>query len=270
MKIYDCFVFNDENHVLEIRLNELNKHVDYFVIIEFGENHQGGKKGKLINEDILKKFNKKIRYFYFEKFNKDFSAWDRENFQRNQIKHGILDASPEDIIIISDVDEIPILDSIDLSKIGDWVYAFSQLHSIYKLNLYRQEKWWIGTKLCLKKNLKSPQWLRTLKVNKKYHPLRIDKLFSNTYYKNFKIINNGGWHLAWLKKPNQIIKKINSFAHTELKEKFKKESFIKKCIDNKKVFFNETEKLSFVEKNIFLPNYISKNIQKYSEWILKE
>ena len=49
MKIYDCFLFNDENHILEIRLNELNKYVDYFVIVEFGQNHQGKIKGQKIN-----------------------------------------------------------------------------------------------------------------------------------------------------------------------------------------------------------------------------
>ena len=45
MKIFDCFTFNDENEILEIRLNELNKYVDYFVYVESGENHQGRIKG---------------------------------------------------------------------------------------------------------------------------------------------------------------------------------------------------------------------------------
>ena len=64
MKIFDCFTFNDENHVLDIRLNELNKFVDFFVIIEFGENHQGQHKGQKIDLKLLQKFKKKIKYFY--------------------------------------------------------------------------------------------------------------------------------------------------------------------------------------------------------------
>jgi len=59
MKIYDCFLFNDENHILEIRLNILNKFVDYFVIIEFRETHQGTKKKQKINFKILNKYKKK-------------------------------------------------------------------------------------------------------------------------------------------------------------------------------------------------------------------
>tara|TARA_A100001388_G_scaffold195509_1_gene147494 strand:+ start:293 stop:469 length:177 start_codon:yes stop_codon:yes gene_type:complete len=55
MKIFDCFTFNDENSIFEIRLNEMSKYVDFFVIIEFGENHQGKKKVKKINEKIFKK-----------------------------------------------------------------------------------------------------------------------------------------------------------------------------------------------------------------------
>ena len=166
MKIYDCFTFNDENHILNIRLNELDKFVDFFIIIEFGENHQGKKKGQKIDLKLLEKFKEKIKYFYIEKFNSNFNSWEKENFQRNQITKGLIDSKNEDIIMISDVDEIPNLEKIDFSKINEYVYAFSQIHSMYKLNLIRDDDW-IGTKLCKKKVLISPQWLRALKVKKK-------------------------------------------------------------------------------------------------------
>ena len=271
MKIYDCFLFNDENHILEIRLNELNKFVDYFVIVEFGQTHQGSKKGQLIDQKILKKFEKKIRYFYFESFEENLGVWERDSHQRNQISKGIEDASQNDVIIISDIDEIPSLSLVDFSKINDFVYAFSQLHSMYKLNLYRENRWWIGSKLCLKKNLISPQWLRVLKVNKKYSIFRIDKLFSKTYYRKFKVIENGGWHLAWLKNADQIIKKINSYTHTEFNiEKYNQKNYIQQCIDKKTVFFDENEKLYFKKENLILPNYVNKNLDRYAEWILTE
>ena len=63
MKIFDCFTFNDENHILDIRLNELDKYVDFFIIIEFGQNHQGHHKGKKINDKLLEKFKKKNKIF---------------------------------------------------------------------------------------------------------------------------------------------------------------------------------------------------------------
>lgn len=270
MKIFDCFLFNDENHILEIRINELIHQVDYFVIVEFGENHQGKKKGQCIDQNILKKFKEKIRYYYFEKFEDKLSVWEKENYQRNKINEGLRDAKPSDIIIISDVDEIPILDKVNFSEIGNKVIAFSQLNSIYKLNLFRENKDWIGSKLCLKKNLRSPQWLRALKVSKKYSFLRIDKFFSNTYYNNFNIIENGGWHFAWLRTADQIIEKINAYAHTEFNiPKNNDKDYIEKCIQKKIVFFDNSEKLTFKEfEKLSLPKYVLNNLDKYSKWIL--
>ena len=64
MKIFDCFTYYDEDLVLDIRLNTLNKYVDKFVIIEAGEDHQGNKKGKNFKIDDFKKFKSKI-YIYF-------------------------------------------------------------------------------------------------------------------------------------------------------------------------------------------------------------
>ena len=62
IKIYDCFLFNGENLVLEIRLNQLSKFIDYFIIVEFGETHSGIKKKSSINKNIIKKFKDKIQF----------------------------------------------------------------------------------------------------------------------------------------------------------------------------------------------------------------
>ena len=270
MKIFDCFTFNDENHILDIRLNELNEYVDFFIIVEFGQNHQGLNKGKKINEKLLDKFKKKIKYFYFDKFEPNLSAWERENFQRNQINKGLDDAKNEDIVIISDVDEIPNLKEIDFSKIDKHVYAFSQVHSMYKLNLIRNEKW-VGTKLCKKEILKSPQWLRSLKVHKKYSFLRFDKYFSKTYYNKFKLIKNGGWHIAWLRKPEEVINKVNAYAHTEHNiPKFNDKNYIQECIKKNISFIDNDDKLSLKKELNFLPKYIINNIDQFKEWIKKE
>ena len=133
MKIFDCFTFNDENHILDIRLNELDEYVDFFVIVEFGQNHQGENKGKKIDEKLLNKFKKKIKYFYIEKFNPNLNSWERESFQRNCISKGLIESNDDDIIIISDIDEIPNLKRINFSKINKYVYAFSQIHTCINL-----------------------------------------------------------------------------------------------------------------------------------------
>ncbi len=268
MKIFDCFTYFDESELLEIRLNELNKFVDYFVIIESGETHQGGKKTKNINNNLLKKFGKKIRYYYIKKFKKNQSSWTNENYQRNCISKGLYDAKNEDIIIISDIDEIPNLKNINFKKIKNTIFAFRQLHSMYKFNLLRKDKW-LGTKLCSFNKLISPQWLRSLKVHKKYSKIRIDKIFSKSYVSNFKIIENGGWHFGWLKKSKLIKKKLESYAHSEHNTKeLKNIKSIDFCIKNKINFFDYNEKL-FIKKNIFyLPEYIRKNKKKFKKFIL--
>lgn len=269
MKIFDCFIFNDENDILEIRLNELDIFVDFFIIVEFGENHQGNFKGKKINQRILENFKKKVRYFYYEKFDL-IDSWKRESFQRNKVLEGLKDASKDDIIMISDVDEIPKLEKFNFYDVDDIVFAFSQDHSMYKLNLTRKNKW-IGTKLCKKKIFKSPQWLRSLKVHKNYPFYRIDKYFSNTYYSKFKIIKDGGWHFGWLKTPSEIIDKIKSYAHTEHNiPKYRDIKYIENCIEKKISFLDQNDNLNLNNEINYLPKYIMSNIGKFEKWLGKK
>ena len=270
MKIYDCIIFNGENRILEIRLNELNKFVDYFVILEFCETFTGIEKKQSIDHDLFKKFENKIRYYFISKKISEMDPWKREGIQRNQLTMGIFDSKPDDIIMISDVDEIPNLKTINFNRIGDCVYAFSLSHSMYKLNLLRQPKW-IGTKLCKKKKFKSPQWLRSLKVHKKYNIFRIDKIFSRTYYSKFKILENSGWHFGWLMKPNEIVKKINSYSHTEHNiPLYNDSSYIEKCINNQINFLDKNDILVLNNSIEELPDYVKNNQKKFDEWIVKK
>mgnify|MGYP001162258588 CR=1 FL=1 len=266
MNIYDCFTFNDENEILEIRLNELDKYVDYFVIVESGETHRGKKKNKKISDSIIKKFKSKVRYFYIKGFDENLSPWQRENFQRNYIKNGLHDANEEDIVIISDADEIPNLKKFDFKKVENFIFGFLQVHTMYKFNLIREFNW-VGSKLCKFKKLKSPQWLRNLKTHKKYNRLRIDKYFSSTYDFNFKLVENGGWHFGWIKNSDEIIKKIESFAHAEFDNSAIKDSkFINKCILNNINFLNTNQKLIH-DGNLDLPSFILENKKKYKNFL---
>ncbi len=266
MKIYDCFTFNDENHLLEIRLNELNNYVDYFIIIEFGQTHQGTAKPKNIDAKILNKFSNKVRYYFVEQFENINQPHGRDQFQRNYVLKGLFDADNEDVIIVSDIDEIPDFRNFDIKKVNDNIIAFSQFHFMYKLNLLMKEKW-IGSKLCKFKKLKSPQWLRSLRTNKKYSLFRIDKLISPRYVMNFKIVEKGGWHFGWLRKTSSIIKKLESYAHSEHNtDYYKNESFIEKCINEKKNFFNKKEILEMVSLSE-LPEHIQSNSDKFKKWL---
>ena len=209
MAIYDCFQYFNEDHIVDLRFNILDKFVDYFVISESTKNHQG--KTKKINFNIKKfsKFENKIIFItadYKDKIDFDNHTGGEspvEQHQRNSLMEGIKQASSEDLILLSDSDEIP--DLTKLSKIDKKkkFIAFSQKMFMYKLNLQNlDESNWIGTRMAKKKNIRSMQELRNLKF-KNYPFWRLDKLDQQ--------IINGGWHFSYMHTPSQILNKIKSF-----------------------------------------------------------
>tara|TARA_B100000945_G_C20404497_1_gene609249 strand:+ start:1160 stop:2056 length:897 start_codon:yes stop_codon:yes gene_type:complete len=295
MKIFDCFMFYDEEMILDFRLNYLNDYVDKFVIIESLYTHSG-KKRKLIFD--IKKYNKfKDKIFYkvleeepsdlfkiHEKDNYDkknskyiLNALKRENFQRNYITTGIQNASPEDIIIISDVDEIPNIEENNLKNINNKIILFNQKFFYYKFNLKLQSFNWYGSKACRKLNLISPQWLRNIK-SKKYPFWRLDTFFSKTKYQNILLIKNGGWHFSNMKSAEEIDKKMSTYLHhREYDLNPIGAEKIKEIIQNKKAIYNlradmKTDKFNNRQDLVItdldeLPVYIQKNLEKYKDWI---
>ena len=107
MKVYDCFSYWDEDFLLDIRLNILNEYVDYFVIVEGNKTWQNNFKKLKFNINNFAKFEKKIIYVPVEDMPDGDNPYLRENFQRNCISRGIKNAEEDDLIIISDLDEIP-------------------------------------------------------------------------------------------------------------------------------------------------------------------
>tara|TARA_Y100000590_G_scaffold161779_1_gene185470 strand:+ start:4112 stop:4918 length:807 start_codon:yes stop_codon:yes gene_type:complete len=267
MAIFDCFQYFNEDHIVDLRFNTLDEFVDTFVIVESTVNHQG--KPKKLHFDIgkYKKFKNKINYIVVddtpESIKKPHEGGESlvEQHQRNSIMKGLKNCSDDDLIILSDVDEIP-----DLNKLNEFnrnKYAvFSQKMFMYKLNLLNlNENNWHGSKICLKKNFKSPQWLRNLKF-KKYPFWRIDKV------KNLQIIKNGGWHFAYLQSPENISKKIKSFAHGEFNTAdTSDEENIKLKIEKEEDIFDRGYKIKKVEIDSSFPKYIFKNKEKLKKWI---
>ena len=114
MRLFDCFMYNNENLILELRLNTLDKFVHKFVIVESAFDHQGNKKKLKFNINKFKKFKKKIIYLKLNKFPKGLSDWGRENYNRNYISKGIIEAGSDDYIMISDIDEIPRIHNMNI------------------------------------------------------------------------------------------------------------------------------------------------------------
>ena len=295
MKIFDCFMYFDEDLILDLRLNYLDQFVDYFIIVESIFNHNGNKRKALFDIKKFRKFEKKIIYLLIDhnvdellNINNDkntddilgleiINALKRENYQRNFITNGLTDAKDEDWIIISDLDEIPNLEVNKLRENKCKIVFFRQLMIYYKFNLFLNKFPWIGSKACKKKDLKSPQWLRNIK-DRNYPWWRIDTLFSNTKYSNIKIFGNGGWHFSNIKTPEKIEKKLKSYLHhTEYeinpvgKEKIAKLIKQKKTVYNLKVDsrvnkFSEGNTLEKLDFNL-LPKYIRDNLDNFADWI---
>ncbi len=295
MKIFDCFMFFDENVILDVRLNILNQFVDYFVIVESRYNHNGREKNLNFDINKYKNFKDKIIYVIHENVPKEikrinnhdsdheknakyiFNAAFRENDQRNSIINGLNKAGEDDIILISDVDEIPNLKNVKFQEIKEKLIFFKQEMFYYKFNLKLPNLNWIGTKSCKKKYLKTPQWLRNIK-DRKYPFYRLDTIFSDNKYSDIKFVSDGGWHFTNIKTAEQIRYKLKSYLHhREFEVKPIPLDEINRLITDKKAIYdlkldkrdqkigsgNKLEKYD-IDK---LPNYIRENLNKYKDWI---
>ena len=296
MNIYDCFMYFDEDLLLDLRFNSLNDYVHKFVITEAIYTHNGNKKKLRFDINNFKKFKDKIQYIVVDtqppnilQVNSDDSlekkgqklilnGYARDNYQRNKLVDGIIEAEDNDIIIISDLDEIPNLKNLNFNSIENKIIQFKQKMFYYKLNLYYPEFNWFGSKACKKKNLISPQWLRNIK-SKKYSKFRLDLIFNKRKYSDIYYVLDGGWHFTCIRTPEDLEYKFLNFAHHyEFEQSGLDVKKLKKLILEKKIMYDHkldqanTEKwggksklktISISE----LPSYIGQNIEKYSGWL---
>ena len=261
MKIFDCFLYSNEDLILDVRLNTLSDYVSRFVIVEANKDHQGKEKKLNFNINNFQKFKNKITYLVVDDFPKNLTNWQRENYQRNFISNGLHDVQEDDYIIISDVDEIPNLENINSIKKNRYS-VFEQKMHYYKFNLLNiTNPNWYGSRICKKKYLKSPQWLRDQKIKKKY--------FFNFMRINWNIVKNGGWHFSFLLSPDDIKYKIESFAHSEFNNsKFNNIDKIRSSIENNYDLFDRNLEYKKVAIDSSYPKYILENKDKFKDWII--
>ncbi len=295
MKIFDCFMYFDEDVVLDLRMNVLDEHIDYFVIVESTFTHKGDARKLKFNIEKFPNFKDKIIYLVYDNEPKNIkkisndenetnksikyilNAAYRENGQRNFISEGLKRAQPDDLILISDVDEIPNLMNFDFKNFKEKILIFKQDMFYYKFNLRLPNLIWSGTKGCKKKDLLNPQWLRNIK-DRKYSFYRLDTFFSKTKYINIKLINNGGWHFSNLKTAKEIEYKLKSYLHhrefdanpissDKINEIMKnKIAIYDLTLDKRERKFGEGKKLEKCKIDI-LPKYLNENQTIYKEWL---
>jgi len=292
MKIVDSFMFFDENMMLDLRLNILNKYVSKFIICEATYNHKGEE--KKLNFDIknFKKFKSKIEYVILDEKPHNLkrlmpeetedkkkskildNALIRENFQRNYINNLLMNCEENDLILINDLDEIPNLENFEYQK---KITVFQQMMLYFKFDLMYPNMLWTGSKICKKKHFKNPQWLRNIKT-RKYPLWRLDLLFSQKKYNNIQIIKNGGWHFTNIKTAESIHHKMKNFLHHyEYEQSGLGITDIKNLINKKKALYNYgvdqrkekwSSNIDLVKVNLdLLPKYIIDNKKKFEDWL---
>jgi len=295
MNIYDCFMYYDEDLLLDIRLNVLDKYVKKFVITEATYTHNGSRKKLNFNIQNFSKFKDKIEYIIVDQQPPDIkkisnndsakvseeklilNGMARDYFQRECLKKGLRNLDKDDLVIISDLDEIPKLENLKINEIKNNIIIFRQKMFYYKLNLLYDEFIWAGSKAVKYKNFISPQWLRNIK-SKKYPFWRLDVLFSKKKYSNLHYIDDGGWHFTCIRTPEDLEKKLLNFAHHyEFEQSGLKITDLQKLIKEKRVMYDHSVDQTGYKwsgKSILktininqLPIYIGNNTAKFKEWL---
>ena len=275
MKIYDCITYCGEDLLLKIRLETLYNQVDKFIIVEANKYFNGDKKPKFFNIKKFQKYESKIDFYYVEDLPKhNGENLQYENFIKNQIKRGLKNLDPDDIVLFSDVDEIPNLKNNKFKEFDSAVFLTNMYYYKFNLLVYEGLKWsnkWPGTRSCKFKFFKTAQNTRNFRV-KNIPRWRIDQKIKRY------IIKDGGWHFSFLMNSKDISSKIMRFSH-EVKHVKKDSNYSLdklaniKNIENRIInlvdpYERQEIKLRKVKIDDSFPNYIYNNKEKLLDYIV--
>jgi beta-1,4-mannosyl-glycoprotein beta-1,4-N-acetylglucosaminyltransferase len=272
-KVYDCFPFYNELELLKIRLHELDKEVDFFVLVEATKTFQNKEKELFFeqNKQLFKSFLHKIIHVIINDMPEESGHFSREAHQRNSIMRGLVHAKQDDLILIGDVDEIPKKEVIahikkEFKKDNRFVlgckYYWGYLNK-WAQKIPRFRKW-------DKTNPKTPEWPGTIVVTyedlKKNSPAQLREVRKRD--RSYQVKWDAGWHFSWQGGIEGIIDKVESYSHSEYNNAHKKDrETIKKSLENKTPFLKDgSDQGTFVPIDESFPDYVRKN-QAYYERI---
>jgi beta-1,4-mannosyl-glycoprotein beta-1,4-N-acetylglucosaminyltransferase len=281
--VYDCFCYFNEDMLLELRLETLWEHVDWFVISEASYSHAGVARQTQFDIKRFDKYASKIRYIRLDQRPEgpnDF--WKNENFIRNNLTKGLFDAQPNDLILISDLDEIPNPEKIKEYQPRYLRGDFDQRYYSYFLNNY-----WLGDvdeKGILKPN--SNIW-RGSKITtyrhfmdffkgnatsvRSYKSSGIWRSIKRAWFRQFNVqlLKNGGWHFTWVFTMENLVKKIENTAHQEYnKKEYKEPIYIERMIRAGKDFHKPNSRYQAQLLDHQFPEYLVQHADKFREFLL--
>lgn len=281
-RVFDVFPFFNEIDLLEIRLNELDSVVDFFVITEASTTFSGLEKPFYF--ELFRKrfehFSSKILYQKIENVPDGLSPFERDWFQRDAAKSFLEDyILPDDFIVYGDVDEIPKAESI--------TYAQTQLSSTFQIchcamDLYyyylnlREDSGTLLSYMGEYPRIKNKKWIGTTISKWGFASGFTLTQLRNPEHKSYGIrIDDAGWHFSYVggfktEPPiDRIVRKIQSAAHQELNNDKVLRKVEKRLLRNKDVFGRRRSKFSRVQNLTFLPTYVLQNLVKFEHLVLE-
>jgi hypothetical protein len=267
MKVYDCFTFFNELDLLEIRLQELYDVVDYFVIAESNMSHSGKLKEHTLfdNWDRFAPWHDKIRRIAVDDMPITNDSWVREKFQREALSRGLHDMQDDDLIIISDLDEIPRAEIIDMIKTDENNYE----RYVLRVPLFRYKfnflKWYqpvTNNQMIVTRGKVFTHPERERDYTHAWLPQAPDVVF----------LDHAGWHFSYLGDDRNAVHKLQNFAHTEqnvpeIIDVFSIDRMIaEKCGPNPK----EIEKFEHIKMDDYFPKCVVDNLEKYKDLIIPD
>lgn len=279
--VYDCFSVFNELDLLEIRLNVLWEVVDKFVFTEATMTHTGKPKPLYFEENRQRfaKYSDKLVHIVVDDFPTppDYYtprqvSWMREDWQRNAVKRALKGvACPEDLIMISDVDEIPSPDAVRRCVNNDGVTVFEQLLTNYYLNFVSYTTpIWFGTKAAKFKVFND--WTTYAKMKPSKYVDEVTNRGATAsrlrYVQPHHRIKNAGWHFSYLGGAAEIVRKIGSIAIEYSNEKNNSEQWVADVIEKGLDINHCGRRFFIVPLDKRFPEYLLQNQDRYQRLIV--
>jgi len=267
MKIYDCFTFFNELDLLEIRIQELYDTVDYFVIAEANMSHSGKSRDYVLsaNWDRFAQYQDKIRYLQIDDMPVTNNSWVREKFQRDALARGLYDMQPDDLIVVSDLDEIPRAEILEMIKVDENKYERYVLQVPlfrYKFNFLKWYQPVVNNQMIVTRGHVFTNPERERDYTHAWLPPAPDVVY----------LEHAGWHFSYLGDDKTAVYKLQNFAHVEqnipeIVDRFSIDRMIKeKCGPNPR----DVEKFECIILDDYFPKCVVENQEKYKNLIIAD
>ncbi len=277
--VYDCIPFFNELDILKLRLNILAPVVDKFIIEEATVTFSGQPKELCFekNKEMFREFLPKIEYIVVDDSPKDISTHERDKYQKNALIKGLENAADEDVIILSDADEIPnpeVLKRIIAEFDPDKIYHLAQRMFYCYINMEEvsgnllsitgdfpgvERRMWLGTKVFSIRNI-PPKGI-------------IDLREASTTASNAVRVANGGWHFGYMgsRQETDVSKRIGTKVVAAAHQEYNNQDTLAEVRDRLILgqdIFGRNAEFKRVEVDESYPEYLLKHIEEYRYLIM--